>query len=264
MSDVPPNIGSDAAEPDSGVALQVKDLTQIYKGGSIPALASFNLSVQYGDIFGLLGPNGAGKTTAIAVMSTLIKPTSGTVQVCGTDALRHARRVRRQIGVVPQDIALFDALTATENLIYFGRLYGLKGQLLKSAVAHGLDVAGISERSREPIKNFSGGMKRRLNLAVGILHRPRLLFLDEPTVGIDAQSRNSILENLILLKEQGTTMIYTTHYMEEAQRICTQLAVMDKGSLIAQNHPRGLLEAHPDCADLGELFLKLTGRQLRD
>lgn len=244
--------------------LKISGLTQIYKGAMAPAVSSLELTVEKGEIFGLLGPNGAGKTTAISVMSTLRKPSSGNVQICGIDAIRHPWQVRRHIGVVPQDIALFDALTASENLFYFGRLYGLRGKTLHSAVALGLDVAGISGRAKDPVKTFSGGMKRRLNLAAGILHQPHLLFLDEPTVGIDAQSRNLILEKLLWLQQQGTTMVYTTHYMEEAERICSQLAIIDHGILVALASPQQLMAEHSECTDLGELFLKLTGRQLRD
>jgi ABC-2 type transport system ATP-binding protein len=178
--------------------------------------------------------------------------------------LRHPRRVRPYIGVVPQRIALFETLTASENLIYFGRLYGLRGPILKEAVQAGLRVAGLEDRARQAVNTFSGGMKRRLNLAAGILHRPRLLFLDEPTVGIDAQSRNKILENLSALKQQGITIIYTTHYMEEVQRICSRLAIIDQGRIVVQDRTKRLIDQHTDCADLGELYLKLTGRQLRD
>jgi len=244
--------------------LQVSNLTKFYKKSKAPALQSLELSVAEGEIFGLLGPNGAGKTTAISVISTLLKPTSGQVRVCGLDALRQARLVRRKIGVVPQHIALFYSLTASENLYYFGRLYGLSGERLKRAVHNGLAVAGVTDRANEPLHAFSTGMKRRVNLAAGILHRPRLLFLDEPTVGVDAQSRNRILEHLHLLKAQGIAIIYTTHYMEEAQLLCSRLAVIDGGRVIAQGGTDKLLRRHAGVNDLGDLFLQLTGRDLRD
>jgi len=244
--------------------LRVSGLTHVYPGATEPALQAMDLTVANGEIFGLLGPNGAGKTTAISVMSTLLRPLGGQVQICGLDALRHPRRVRQHIGVVPQRIALFETLSATENLTYFGRLYGLRGDALKAAVRSGLQVAGLAERGDLALSTFSGGMKRRINLAAGILHHPRLLFLDEPTVGIDAQSRNRILENLIQLKEEGVTIIYTTHYMEEVQRICSRLAILDQGRIIALGDTGQLMRQHPDCADLGDLYLKLTGRQLRD
>lgn len=239
-------------------------LSKRYRGMGNIALRSLDLSVHEGEIFGFLGPNGAGKTTAISVMSTLLRPTAGSVEICGLDAFRNLRQVRSMIGVVPQDIALFDTLTASENLVYFGRLYGLGGERLEEAVRNALDVSGLSERSSDAVATFSGGMKRRINLAAGILHRPKLLFLDEPTVGIDAQSRNKIMENLLWLKDQGTTMIYTTHYMEEVQRLCSRLAIIDEGDIIAQDETARLMDQHQDCRDLGELFLKLTGHRLRD
>ncbi len=244
--------------------LRVLALSKRYRRAHLNALTDLDLTVAAGEIFGFLGPNGAGKTTAISVMSTLLRPTAGHVEICGLDAFRHTARVRRLIGVVPQDLALFDTLTADENLNYFGRLYGLKGARLEDAVRWALDVTGLADRRRDAVGTFSGGMKRRINLAAGILHRPKLLFLDEPTVGIDAQSRNKIMENLLWLKDQGITMIYTTHYMEEVQRLCTRLAIIDQGVVVVQEQTARLMRQHPDCRDLGELFLKLTGRQLRD
>ncbi len=245
-------------------ALTVSSVTHTYRRASASALKAISLSVNPGEIFGLLGPNGAGKTTAISVMSTLMRPTAGQISICGYDALRQPRQARHNIGVVPQHIAIFEALTARENLIYFGRLYGLKGCELRDAVSEGLTMAGLDERAHQAVKTFSTGMKRRLNLAAGILHHPKLLFLDEPTVGIDAQSRYKILENLIQLKEQGVTMVYTTHYMEEAQRLCSRLAIIDHGRIVAQNQPQALMHENPECSDLSELFLKLTGHRLRD
>ncbi|RJQ75983.1 MAG: ABC transporter ATP-binding protein [Desulfobacteraceae bacterium] len=245
--------------------LQASDLTHVYESAApTPALNKVNLTVQSGEIFGLLGPNGAGKTTAISVMSTLLRPNAGQVHICGLDALRRPRQVRPYIGVVPQRIALFETLSASENLAYFGRLYGLRGSALKEALRATLAATGLEDRADQAVRTFSGGMKRRVNLAAGILHRPRLLFLDEPTVGIDAQSRNQILESLLRLKEQGIAIIYTTHYMEEVQRICSRLAIIDQGRILVQDNTQTLLEQHADCADLGEVYLKLTGRQLRD
>jgi ABC-2 type transport system ATP-binding protein len=244
--------------------LQASRLSHTYNGARTPALTNVDLTVRSGEIFGLLGPNGAGKTTAISIMSTFLRPGAGKVEVCGLDALRYPRRVRPLIGVVPQRIALFETLSAEENLTYFGRLYGLRGHILKEAVRAGLDLAGLEKRADQSVGTFSGGMKRRVNLAAGILHRPRLLFLDEPTVGIDAQSRNKILENLLLLKSQGITIIYTTHYMDEVRRICERLAIIDQGRIVVEDRTGSLLEKHPECADLGDIYLKLTGRQLRD
>ena len=249
---------------ETDAILEVRGLTKVYRGAAAAALSELDLSVREGELFGLLGPNGAGKTTAISVLSTLLRPTAGRVTLCGLDIQRQARGVRSMIGVVPQHIALFDRLTARENLTYFGRIYGLTGRRLKEAVQAGLEVAGLIDRADEQVKTFSGGMKRRANLAAGMLHRPKLLFLDEPTVGVDAQSRNLIFENLGKLRQQGTTMVYTTHYMEEASQLCSRIAVIDQGRRVALGRPAELVQAHPDCRDLGDLFLRLTGKQLRD
>jgi ABC-2 type transport system ATP-binding protein len=180
------------------------------------------------------------------------------------DAFKKPRKAKRCFGLVPQDIALYSQMTARENLTYFGRLQGLGGKRLKQRICESLETVGLETKADQPVKTFSGGMKRRCNLAVGLLHQPRLLFLDEPTVGIDAQSRNLVLEKLSFLKEQGISMIYTTHYMEEAEAICTRVAILDLGRMIAHGSPRDLILAHPGCTNLGELFLDLTGKHLRD
>jgi len=223
-----------------------------------------DISVNYGEIFGLLGPNGAGKTTAISIMSTLLQPTSGSVIICGIDAIKQPNRIKKLIGLVPQDIALYANLTVRENLRYFGRICGLKGQVLKDRIADCLEMVGLGKKADQLIFTFSGGMKRRANLAAGILHQPRILFLDEPTVGIDAQSRNMILEKLSLLKETGTTMIYTTHYMDEAEQLCDCVAIIDEGHIIAEGSPKQLISRAPGHAGLKDLFLALTGKRLRD
>lgn len=197
-------------------------------------------------------------------MSSLFRPDNGSVTICGVDILKYPNQVRKLFGLVPQDVALYPNLTARENLSYFGRLYGLRGERLKQRVRECLEFVGLEERADKRVFTYSGGMKRRANLAAGILHSPRILFLDEPTVGIDAQSRNMILERLTVLKQSGTSMVYTTHYMEEAESLCSRIAVIDHGRIIAQGLPRELIEEHPGCSDLGGLFLKLTGKQLRD
>jgi len=244
--------------------LIVRELVKTYPGATVPALCGLDLRVEAGEILGLLGPNGAGKTTAISILCTLLQPDSGSVSICGEDALRHPRRIKPLIGLVPQDIALFPVLSARENLLFFGRMYGLSGQRLKQRVAEALELVGLSEHADRPVADYSGGMKRRANLAAGILHTPRLLFLDEPTVGIDPQSRNMILTNLQRLRETGMSMVYTTHYMEEAAQICGRVSVVDHGRVIAEGAPAELVAAHAGCANLEELFLRLTGRQLRD
>ncbi|PKN62817.1 MAG: ABC transporter [Deltaproteobacteria bacterium HGW-Deltaproteobacteria-15] len=244
--------------------LTVENLVKIYKGADCKALSGLNITVRRGEIFGLLGPNGAGKTTAIKIMSTLLSATAGRVQIYGTDALKHPGRIRSLLGLVPQNIALYGGLTARENLRYFGTICGLSGQILKDRVGFCLEMVGLEGRADQRVSTYSGGMKRRANLAAGILHDPRILFLDEPTVGIDAQSRNMILEKLSLLKQNGTAIVYTTHYMDEAERLCDRVAIMDEGRIIAEGSPQEMADRPPGHAGLGELFLALTGKDLRD
>jgi len=250
--------------PDGEKALVVQDLIKIYTGASSPALAGLNFTVHTGEIFGLLGPNGAGKTTAISILSTLLRPTGGSVCIYGIDALKHPGRVKGLIGLVPQNIALYAGLTASENLRYFGKICGLKGDALNDRVQACLELAGLENKADQRVSTYSGGMKRRANLAVGIINNPRLLILDEPTVGIDAQSRNMILEKLSLLKDNGTTLIYTTHYMDEAEQLCERIAIMDEGRIIAEGSPKALMNRPPGHTGLGDLFLALTGKDLRD
>jgi len=244
--------------------LSAGQLVMRYRSLARPALDNISISIRSGEIFGLLGPNGAGKTTAISIMSTLLRPTSGSVIICGVDILRHPAAARQLIGLVPQDIALYPEFTAFENLQFFGRLYGLRGSILKERVAESLSFVGLEQRADQRLFAFSGGMKRRINLAIGILNHPRLLFLDEPTVGIDAQSRNMILERLQELNKNGMTMIYTTHYMEEAERLCNRVAIIDEGRVIVCGPPGALVSRNSDCLDLQELFFRLTGKKLRD
>jgi ABC-2 type transport system ATP-binding protein len=244
--------------------LVVKALTKRYPGMEHPALDALDLCIPRGEIFGLLGPNGAGKTTAISILSTLLRPTAGSVRLKKIDLLRHPMQARRIIGVVPQDIALYPQLSAWENLAYFGRLHGLRGRRLDGCIRAALAAVGLEKRQRHIVASFSGGMKRRVNLAAGFLHGPELLFLDEPTVGVDIQSRRLIMDKLLEIGEGGTTMIYTTHYMEEAHQLCNRVAIMDRGRILAQGTPQALVAQSPDCDNLGELFLRLTGRELRD
>ncbi len=245
-------------------ALVCQNIVKTYRGSSEPSLDGLDLSIDEGMIFGLLGPNGAGKTTSISILSTLMKPDRGQIKIYGIDALKHPDQARRLIGLVPQDIALYPNLTVKENLRYFGRIHGLKGKKLNQGIQKSLDLVGLSDCPDRKINTYSGGMKRRANLAVGILHEPRLLFLDEPTVGIDTQSRNMILEKLVDLKNKGTTIIYTTHYMEEAQKLCAFIEIIDEGKMIAQGAPLDLINQSEEYSDLNDLFLSLTGKSLRD
>jgi ABC-2 type transport system ATP-binding protein len=211
--------------------IQVKDLRKSF--GDIKAVNGLTFSVAEKEIFGLLGPNGAGKTTTISILSTLRPADSGHVSVCGHDVTRESEAVRRRIGVVPQELALYGELTAEQNIDVFGRLYGLSGDGLKQRVNELLDLSELSEHARRPVKDFSGGMKRRLNIMIGLVHAPDVLFLDEPTVGIDAQARTKILDLIRNMNDQGLTVLYTTHYLEEAEQLCDRIGVIDQGVLAA-------------------------------
>lgn len=250
--------------PPPADLLSAEGLAKTYRPARTPALASFSLSIGPGEIVGLLGPNGAGKTTAISLLSGLLAPDSGRVAICGTDLFRHPGKARQWIGLVPQHIALYPSLTAAENLSYFGSMYRIAGRRLKERTEACLETVGLSSSAHVRIDAFSGGMQRRANLAVALMHQPRLLFLDEPTAGVDPQSRNLILDRLAELSRLGVGMLYTTHYIEEAERICARIAVIDEGRTIAHGSLQGLMDAHPGCGDLGQLFLQLTGKDLRD
>jgi ABC-2 type transport system ATP-binding protein len=241
--------------------LEVRSLGKDY--GTRAAVAAIDLDVAAGEIVGLLGPNGAGKTTTISMISGVVTPSRGTARVDGHDVRAEARAARAALGVAPQDLAIYEPLTATENLRFFGGLYGLGGALLAERIDWALGVAGLTDRAREPAEKFSGGMKRRLNLAAGLLHKPRLLILDEPTVGVDPQSRNHIFETIRALRDGGMTILYTSHYMEEVEALCDRVAIMDAGKVIAQGAVAELRERHGG-ANLEAVFLALTGHSLRD
>ncbi|MEJ5198563.1 MAG: ABC transporter ATP-binding protein [Anaerolineae bacterium] len=209
--------------------------------GQIQAVRDVSLTIARGEVFGLLGPNGAGKTTLISMLVGLIPATQGRIVVAGRDLAREARAVKSRVGLVPQDLALYPSLSARDNLAFFGRIYGLTGQRLRERVDAVLQLVGLAERGDDAIQTYSGGMKRRINIAAGLLHEPELLFLDEPTVGVDPQSRNAIFESVEALSRSGVTVIYTTHYMEEAQRLCQRVAIMDQGRIIALDTPTALI-----------------------
>lgn len=201
-----------------------------------------NVTIQAGEIFGLLGPNRAGKSTTISMICGLLKIDSGDIVIDGLSVSSYALEVKKKIGLVPQDLALYNTMTAAENVTFFGRLYGLRGKLLKERVAEALAFTGLSDRAKEKPATFSGGMKRRLNIACAIMHHPKLIIMDEPTVGIDPQSRNHILESVKELNRLGSTVIYTSHYMEEVAAICDRVAIMDKGHIIACGTEKELRE----------------------
>lgn len=211
--------------------LIAKDLRKTY--GDNEAVKGISFSILRGEIFSLLGPNGAGKTTTINMLSCLIEPTSGTAEIAGHAIPGDTLNVRRAIGVVPQEIALYDALSARQNLEFWGRLYDMSGKELTHRIDEVLEQVGLSDRAKDKVKTFSGGMKRRINIAAGLLHKPQLLFMDEPTVGIDPQSRRRILDMVRELRQQGMTVLYTTHYMEEAEELSDRVGIIDKGKLIA-------------------------------
>lgn len=211
--------------------LQVNNLVKKY--GDFTAVNDISFSIIEGEIFSLLGPNGAGKTTTISILSTLFTPTSGDASIGGFSVLRDPMAVRQLIGVVPQEIALYEDLTAKENLNFWGQMYGLSGKALRTRVDEVLEQIGLSDKANARVKTFSGGMKRRVNIGVGLLHHPKLLFMDEPTVGIDPQSRRAILDSVKALNQQGMTVLYTTHYMEEAHELSDRVGIIDHGKLIA-------------------------------
>lgn len=208
----------------------------IKKFADYTAVNNVSFQVQQGDSFGLLGPNGAGKSTTISMISGLLRPDSGDVLLHGHNLRTDEKYVKQRIGLVPQSIALYENLSAKENLEFWGSVYGVQGRQLKDNIEWCLKIAGLTEHQNQAVKGYSGGMKRRLNIAVGMIHRPEVLIMDEPTVGIDPQSRNHILETVRLLNQEGMTVIYTSHYMEEVQFLCKRLAIMDHGQLIAYGH----------------------------
>jgi len=211
--------------------LEVQNLVKKY--GDFIAVKGISFHIKEGEIFSLLGPNGAGKTTTISMLSTLYTPTSGDATIGSHSITKNPMAVKQMIGVVPQEIALYEDLTARENLIFWGQMYGLSGKALNSRVDQVLEQIGLTDKAKNRVKTYSGGMKRRVNIGVGLLHKPRLLFMDEPTVGIDPQSRRAILDTVKDLNKQGMTVLYTTHYMEEAQELSDRVGIIDHGELIA-------------------------------
>ncbi len=248
--------------------VEIQGLTKVFNGRK--AVDDINLTIEKGEILGLLGPNGAGKTTTIAMLSTILPPTKGTATVDGYDIRRQPKEVRRVIGVVPQDVALYDDLTAAENLAYFGKLYGVVGERLKKQIDELLRLVRLKDRANNRVKSFSSGMRDRLNLAVGLIHEPRLLFLDEPTTGLDPQARLAVWEMIKKLQAEGVSILLTTHYMEEADYLCDRVAIMDDGKIIALDSPAVLKKS---IGKLEVIEVKATGiprallaklRKLRD
>ncbi len=237
-----------------------------YRHGDRQAVREATLVCQRGEILGLLGPNGAGKTTLLSCVAGLLAGFTGAMAFGGTPFRpAHDATARARMGLVPQDLAVYEELTARENLRFFGAMQGVARSSLDAAVARGLALAGLDDRADDRVASFSGGMKRRLNLAIGDLHEPELLLLDEPTVGVDPQSRNHLFDSLLALRQRGRTLIYTSHYMEEVQRLCDRIAVMNDGQIVAVGTAAELaVHAGIAGADLEQVFLKMTGRSLRD
>lgn len=244
--------------------IRTAQLSKRYAGSEAYAVKDLSLTIDRSEIFGLLGPNGAGKTTLISMLCGMLKPTSGELTIDGLDYRRHKRRIQQRIGVVPQEYALYPTLTARENLIYFGSLYDLPRKELQSRVAEGLEQVGLAQFQHQRVETFSGGMKRRINLLSAILHRPAVLFLDEPTVGVDVQSKKAIMELLVSLHESGTTIVYTSHMLNEAQDFCTQVVVVDQGRIALSGRPAELVANHPEASSLEDVFVDVVGKQLRD
>ena len=237
--------------------------------GPLVAVDDVSFSVGRGELVGVLGPNGAGKTTTVSMIAGLITPERGEVLIDGRRLASDTDPAKRKIGLVPQDLALYDELSARENLRFFGSLYNISGVALDHAIVQAAELVGLADRLRDRVKTFSGGMKRRLNLAAGLLHDPDILLLDEPTVGVDPQSRNAIFDNLETLKARGKALLYTTHYMEEAERLADRIVVIDHGKVVADDTLAGLHACVPAAvgggpASLESVFLTLTGRSLRD
>jgi ABC-2 type transport system ATP-binding protein len=229
-----------AAVVNTDVIITVDNLVKRYNGHT--AVDGVSFEINRGEIFGLLGPNGAGKSTIISILCCLLEPTLGSVVIDGSDIRKNANNIKKIIGVVPQEISLYHTLTARENLAFYGKIYGLSGRTLKSRIEALLDMVGLTERADDLLEGYSGGMKRRINIAAALLHEPRILYLDEPTTGVDPQSRRRIYDTIQDLNRQGMTVLLTTHQMEDAEKLCHRIAIMDKGKLIALDTLKGLLE----------------------
>ncbi|MBQ9279053.1 MAG: ABC transporter ATP-binding protein [Lachnospiraceae bacterium] len=245
--------------------LKTIDLTKKYDGRTV--VDNLNIEIKKGEIFGLLGPNGAGKSTTMNMICNIVKPDYGTVEFMGKDFRKNKKELSKRLGYIPQNLAIHGSLKAWENVELFTSLYGIKGEELKDRIDESLEYVGLSERRNDYAKNFSGGMKRRLNIACAIGHHPDLLIFDEPTVGIDPQSRNFILDKIKESNKNGTTVIYTSHYMEEVEAICSRIAIMDNGRVIASGTSEELKKLVVDDVEsitLEEVFLTITGKKLRD
>lgn len=244
--------------------VEIKNIRKKYKNSAHSAIDDLSLTVPSQSIFGLLGPNGAGKTTLISMLCGLFKVDSGEIWVNKKNLATHLNETKQSIGVVPQEIALYAKLTAYENLMFLGQMYGIETVELKKRIWENLETLGLKDNAHQQIQTFSGGMKRRVNLIAGILHHPKLLILDEPTVGVDIQSKAAIMERLKRLNaEQGTTIFYTSHHLHEAEDFCSHIAIIDEGKLITQGKTSDLIKEN-NCSTIEEVYLKITGHRFRD
>ncbi len=244
-------------------AIVIHDLAFQYPRHEGVCFKNFNLEIGAGERFGLFGPNGAGKTTLMNLMTGLLKYSAGSIRLLGHEINDHPKSINSIYGFVPQDFSYYPELSARENLAFYGAWYGIDRKQIKIRTEELLEVLGLSAAGNRILRNFSGGMKRRINLAIGVMHRPQVLFLDEPTVGVDVQSRHAIVKYLIKQNESGTTLIYTSHQLEEAAELCSKIALIDNGKIMAHDSLNNLLQKH-EHEGLEELFLGLTGKSFRD
>lgn len=249
---------------DKKPVISTKNLKKRYKGSDIEALKGIDLTVYEGEFFGLLGPNSAGKTTLNSLICGLIKPTSGAIEVFDKDITHSIDGIKKRIGLVPQEIALYSTLSVRENILFFGHMHGIHGIELKNKTDSFIGIFNLGEHESKLISHCSGGIRRRVNLICGLIHEPSLLLLDEPTLGVDTQLRAMIFDYLVGLNKSGTTILYTTHYMKEAETLCNRVNIIDHGEILKNGRPADLIAETSGCADLGQVFLKITGRDLRD
>lgn len=242
-------------------AISISGLLHQYKGADRPAVDHLELHIPKGAFYGLLGPNGAGKTTTISIISGILKPTSGAVSILGKDWKTDATAIKNSIGLVPQEIALYDTMTATENLRFFGKMLGLDSKTISKKADELMEAFGLSEHRGKQLQHYSGGMRRRVNLMIALLHEPEILILDEPTVGIDVHSRHMINTYLKALNKSGMTIIYTSHQLDETEKLCDQVCIIDHGKLLIEGRTSELISSDKS---LHDLFIELTGKQLRD
>lgn len=242
----------------------IKNLSKIYPGTKRLALDNLQLTINKGEFFGLLGPNGSGKTTLISILCGLLKASKGQIKIAHHSIPGQISAIKPLINLVPQEIALYPTLTLRENINFFGKMYGLSPEVLAERRQESLEISGLGPFVDQPLGTFSGGMQRRANLIISLINHPSILFLDEPAAHVDPQSRHLIFNILSMLNEQGTTIIYTTHYLEEAQHLCTRVAILDNGKMLCDDSPLQLIKNSPDANDLSDVFFHLTGKDLRD